>query len=510
MKKLNCLKKNFCKLHMQNIRYLLWIGCFLITTSFINFLFAEQGCVRKGLTSHGASTGETFEWGGPTESTVSVVYTNRTNDSGDPHAYYRTVGHSNPMMTNLNNLGAINYNLSHVIAQNRGFYGHPSAPNYGMKATFTFERPVPVDEIFMAIYQVDERNSNGNPASGKITLTGSVNTNDFEEYEAATNSTRGWINKVRASSLITASITWQFDFTPRNCRNGCDPLRDSYIAFAGTTERLAESIEIELEDVPDPHFFILASLAPCRKDIGDLPNSYGSPLNEVSYTIGYEPQEDNSVWVGRRVNYESIDKHSNDATGDEFDDGVEDFPAIILPGESFDIDIILNSNTFNTVHYGLWINWRENGNFRVSNTGFYSGSVSTYGLARETITITAPIYLPADNNHFSYRLRVDEISFHRSDAEESRNNGETEDYQTGNVLDLALTRFSVEPVGNDVLVQWQTVEPSENVTFDIEFSLDGQGFQSIAKIKGLNNNSLNNSYEFVQMNGLTQINEIAL
>ena len=141
--------------------------------------------------------------------------------------------------------------------------------------------------------------------------------------------------------------------------------------------------------------------------------------------------------------------------GDQFDDAISfgsnpgQFPLYAEPGESYVVNITVNSSQPDMVYYGMWIDWDEDGVY----DDFYTGSQQTASPATATTTITAPANV---GNSVNVRLRADDNPFTETDFSGGKTNGEAEDFQALIVLPVELTQFNGRPNGCLVDLQWYT------------------------------------------------------
>jgi gliding motility-associated-like protein/uncharacterized repeat protein (TIGR01451 family) len=163
----------------------------------------------------------------------------------------------------------------------------------------------------------------------------------------------------------------------------------------------------------------------------------------TSCIIGGVPSGSNgAVWAGSNISIEPIPLRNATASADNFDDG------LISPTNSGGpFNVILTSNTPGTeIHYGLWFDWNNNGNFADDvdgngNPAFYNGS-GTAG-ASGSITIAVSVFPPANaNTLFKTRLIAASIPVVFTAYDDIFENGEVEDYIAvpslgGTVLDDA-------------------------------------------------------------------------
>jgi hypothetical protein len=119
-----------------------------------------------------------------------------------------------------------------------------------------------------------------------------------------------------------------------------------------------------------------------RLDLGDLPNAYGTLFPNAAAHVVFPDTDANglpnsagsrpAVWLGLAIETELDGQPSllADGDGDE-EDGLKFRPTGWIAGESSVITVTLNASEAGvTVHFGLWIDWNDDGEF----DAFYNGS----------------------------------------------------------------------------------------------------------------------------------------
>ena len=141
------------------------------------------------------------------------------------------------------------------------------------------------------------------------------------------------------------------------------------------------------------------------------------------------------------TNFEIAQSNSPTSDGDQFDDAISfgsavgQFPLLAEAGTSYDVNITVNSVQPDTVFFGMWIDWNEDGIY----DDFHTGSQITASPATATVTITAPTTVGSAVN---VRVRADDEPLAPTDFEGGKTNGEVEDFQALVVLPVTLTHFS--------------------------------------------------------------------
>ena len=222
-----------------------------------------------------------------------------------------------------------------------------------------------------------------------------------------------------------------------------------------------------------------------KRDYGDAPVTYPAAWHRAVTDTDNNNVLDGAtdVWLGTNTSFESSQLASPSSDGDQFDDamtfgsGAGQFPLLAESGQTYDIDITVNSAQADLVFYAMWIDWNEDGIY----DDFHTGSQTTASPATATITITAPA---AVGNTVNVRLRADDNPFVATDFAGGKTNGEVEDFQALVVLPVKLTHFSGQAAGCHVNLRWHA-ETEENFShYEIERSGDGQSFRSIETING--------------------------
>ena len=245
-----------------------------------------------------------------------------------------------------------------------------------------------------------------------------------------------------------------------------------------------------------------------RRDYGD-----GPPIYPEAWHRGIEESTGNSipngttdVWLGLQADLESSPDTSLLADGDLYDDGMTfgtnpgDFPEIIDPNRSYNVNITLNSTNPTTVYYGMWIDYDTDGTF----DQFYSGSEMTASPVTAVVTITTPP--TATESDVTVRLRVDDDPLLADDFGGGKTNGEVEDYQTLVMLPVELAAFDASMDGCDAILKWTTASELNSDKFEIEHSVDGLEFKTIGTMMATGNSSSLNEYRFVDFNTAPGLN----
>ena len=200
------------------------------------------------------------------------------------------------------------------------------------------------------------------------------------------------------------------------------------------------------------------------------------------------------VWLGMNTDLEfgSMDNGSDDQFNDaiSFGSNPGQFPMYAEPGESYVVNITVNSSQPDMVYYGMWIDWDEDGVY----DDFYTGAQQTASPAIATTTITAPAIVGSSVN---IRLRADDNPFAATDFSGGKTNGEAEDFQALVVLPVELTHFNGRPNGCLVDLQWYT-ESEENFShFELQRSNNGRDFEKLTNIQGTGGTGIPFNYTYL-------------
>ncbi len=224
------------------------------------------------------------------------------------------------------------------------------------------------------------------------------------------------------------------------------------------------------------------------RDYGDAPIAYPDAWHRLITDVDGDKVLDGAtdVWLGMNTSFEAAQLNSTDATGDDYDDGITfganpgQFPLSAVANTSYNIDILVNSSQPDTVYYGLWIDWDNDGVYE----DFYSGSQATASPATVSETIMTPATVGTVVN---IRLRGDDDEFVAGDYMGGKANGEVEDYQEEIILPIELVSF----VGNAKScvnhLEWATASETNNDYFEMQRSFDGVSFEPIAEIAAAGN-----------------------
>ncbi len=245
-----------------------------------------------------------------------------------------------------------------------------------------------------------------------------------------------------------------------------------------------------------------------RRDYGDGPSIYPTAWHRgIEESTGNSiPNGATDVWLGLQTDLESTPDTSTIADGDLYDDGMTfglnpgDFPEIINPNTTYNVNVTVNSTNPTTVYYGMWIDYDTDGTF----DQFYSGSQMTASPATAVVTITTPSDLTESD--VTVRLRVDDDPLMEDDFGGGKTNGEVEDFQTLVSLPVELTAFNAEMDGCDAILKWTTASEKDSDKFEIEHSIDGLDFKTVGTIMATGSSSNLNEYRFVDFNSEPGLN----
>ncbi len=220
-----------------------------------------------------------------------------------------------------------------------------------------------------------------------------------------------------------------------------------------------------------------------NRDYGDGPVTYPVAWHRALTDSDNDnvPDGASDIWLGENVGFEN----SSNTGNDQFDDAITfgsaagEFPMLAEAGTSYDVEVTVNSAKVDTVFYGMWIDWDEDGVY----DDFYTGSQITTGTGSETATVsvTAPTFIGSSVN---VRIRADDQPFAPTDFGGGKTNGEAEDFQALVVLPVELTQFSGKASGCHVALNWHAATEENFSHYEIERSGDGQFFSKIKTING--------------------------
>ena len=241
---------------------------------------------------------------------------------------------------------------------------------------------------------------------------------------------------------------------------------------------------------------LVISVLDVKRDYGDGPAVYPAVWHRAVTDVDGNNELDGAtdVWLGMNTNFETASTNPN--VGDQFDDAITfgpnpgQFPLYAEAGQSYDVNITVNSSQPDIVFYGMWIDWNEDGVY----DDFYTGSQQTASPAIATATITAP---SSTTGTINVRVRADDNPFLASDFAGGKTNGEAEDFQALVVLPVELASFVGRPNGCLVDLQWHT-ESEENFShFELERSENGRDFKKIAALAGNGGTGVPFSYSYL-------------
>jgi len=288
---------------------------------------------------------------------------------------------------------------------------------------------------------------------------------------------------VADAGQFTLNIDGSFSFTPNS-------------GFMGNLNIPYTTCDDAVDDTACADATLVISVLNVQRDYGDGPSVYPSCWHRAVTDANGDNELDGAtdVWLGMKTSFESGSTDHN--VGDQFDDAISfgsgpgQFPLFAEAGQSYTVNITVNSSQVDLVYFGMWIDWNEDGVY----DDFYTGSQQTASPAIATTTITAPASTTGTVN---VRLRADDNPFVQSDFEGGKTNGEVEDFQALVVLPVELTQFNGRPNGCLVDLQWHT-ESEENFShFELERSDNGRDFEKIADVQGTGGAGIPYSYNYL-------------
>ncbi len=239
-------------------------------------------------------------------------------------------------------------------------------------------------------------------------------------------------------------------------------------------------------------------VVPLYRDFSDLDNTLYSPASHQSAPDGNSdniPDGANAYWLGTIVDYESVDVSSGSATGDD-NDAVDDEDGLIIPaslsaGTNAVFTVTVNSNTTGkTVHFGLWIDWNEDGTF----DSLYVDSGITSSPTNVNVTIPVPVTYSGGT--VNIRLRAFDTAPTSADSSGDFKNGEVEDYQRSFALPVELIDFKAQADKCDINLNWVSASEDNFSHYEVERSKDGYSFNTINTVEAKGGSSSLSSYQF--------------
>ena len=165
------------------------------------------------------------------------------------------------------------------------------------------------------------------------------------------------------------------------------------------------------------------SLASTELDLGDVPDTYGTSIENDGPRHGYTPGW--NIHFGREIDTEEDGQPSSDASGEDTDDdGPLDQPEWATMADSISMTVTVTNETGQTAHVKGWVDWNENGTF---DSGDEEASATTDVTADVTLTWTTPAG-QANNPRF-LRLRVSTDAAAIAGPLGPAADGEVEDHQ---------------------------------------------------------------------------------
>ena len=142
------------------------------------------------------------------------------------------------------------------------------------------------------------------------------------------------------------------------------------------------------------------SLAITELDLGDVPDTYGTSIENDGPRHGYTPGW--NIHFGTEIDTEEDGQPSPDASSEDADDdGPLDQPEWATMADSISMTVTVTNETGQTAHVKGWVDWNENGTF---DSGDEEASATTDVTADVTLTWTTPA--GQVNNPPFARLRV--------------------------------------------------------------------------------------------------------
>lgn len=219
-----------------------------------------------------AVDGSSFAWAGPTASTVSVEYTTDKNildESVVVRENYTSPYKSTSWQSSTQNFTMETRSRWHKNGGHTG--GGTSVNNYIARIKLTFSNPVPANEIFIRIYDMDNRGVDAEVPDGSITFGGSTaKPADFEQLA---------MNPAVPSNATSST----YDNTDGSINFGVgatDDDRNKYLALAGKNNKTVSSISIFIRNIGDDVGFEVGWIDPSTSVIFCAANMGGTVYND--------------------------------------------------------------------------------------------------------------------------------------------------------------------------------------------------------------------------------------
>lgn len=295
---------------------------------------------------------------------------------------------------------------------------------------------------------------------------------------------------VADAGQLLLSIDGTFSFTPK-------------IGFTGNLNIPYTTCDDATVDVACANATLVISVLNVQRDYGDGPAIYPGVWHRAVTDADGNNELDGAtdVWLGMNTNFEFASTDVN--VGDQFDDAISfgsnpgQFPLYAEAGQSYEVNVTVNSAQPDLVYYGMWIDWNEDGIY----DDFYTGSQHTASPAIATVNITAPATIGGTVN---VRVRADDNPFLASDFKGGKTNGEAEDFQALVILPVVLTHFNGRANGCLVDLQWQTESEENFAHFELQRSENGRDFERVMEIEGTGGTGIPYSYSFKDKNAKVQ------
>ncbi|MCP4090323.1 MAG: T9SS type A sorting domain-containing protein [Gammaproteobacteria bacterium] len=241
---------------------------------------------------------------------------------------------------------------------------------------------------------------------------------------------------------------------------------------------------------------------PIRKDFGDHPAEYATASHYISLDEDGDNKPDvpGTFWLGELVDGELESKKSFEADGDDKDDLNDDDGFIMgdgaTLGSDYPVKVIINANQSGIqVHFGLWIDW--------DNDGVYDDFYKDYGISSSPDTVVVNISIPASvpTGVAHFRTRAFSSAPTASDFGGFFRNGEVEDYKffvsARGLLPVELVFFKATAEGDDAALQWQTASEVNNDYFSVQRSYDALHWEEITIVDGMGNSTEVVNYRYI-------------
>lgn len=225
--------------------------------------------------TQGAGNSQTFAWAGPTTSTVTATITTDINNVGEQTVVYETYTPAYQVSSWTSSSHTFNMERRARWHKNGGFTGGgTSVNNFIGRVTLNFSTPVPANEIYVRLYDMDNRGVDDTAPDGFIDFPGSVaSPTDFEQLSMTPP-----LPADATSSTYNADGSIAFGIGAANAD------RNKYLAIAGTNANTVSQLRVFIRNVGDDVGIEIGWIDPTALPVrlaafGGKPTGEGNLLN---------------------------------------------------------------------------------------------------------------------------------------------------------------------------------------------------------------------------------------